>query len=419
MIQWSPKQKRVVEAISQSPETESVVVVGPVQSGKTLSSIHAFLWWATSSYTGEDFLLGARSRKQAQGTILRYATEWSQMMGAGWRRREDYYTMRSTRGGYNRFFVLLGGKSGSEQQARSFAARGALGDEATLLDDEFLNSLADRCSRPNAKFVLVTNPAGPAHPIKTDWVDAADGHTMVHIPFELADNPTLTASYVAGLHRRYHGAMKKRMVFGQWAVSSGAIFPHIAEAIRVLPTDFAPWQYTLGVDWAHSSVTHAVLVAHMGDGTQWAMDEWRYDGQDAGPLSEAEQARRIIRWLGDRRLTRVSVDPHAMSMWQALRERIQAPVIVADNTVAPALQHLRTVTEEHRLLIASRCHHLVKELHNYQWDDRAALRGEDKPLKENDHGVDALRYDQWTGAGPKRAVRVIRSKHHARRLGLV
>jgi phage terminase large subunit len=28
----------------------------------------------------------------------------------------------------------------------------------------------------------------------------------------------------------------------------------------------------------------------------------------------------------------------------------------------------------------------------YRWDPKATERGEDKPLKENDHSVDALRY---------------------------
>ena len=35
---------------------------------------------------------------------------------------------------------------------------------------------------------------------------------------------------------------------------------------------------------------------------------------------------------------------------------------------------------------------LLKEVHNYLWDEKARQRGEEKPLKENDHAMDALRY---------------------------
>ena len=35
---------------------------------------------------------------------------------------------------------------------------------------------------------------------------------------------------------------------------------------------------------------------------------------------------------------------------------------------------------------------LAGELAGYRWDTRASERGEDKPVKEDDHSVDALRY---------------------------
>ena len=31
-------------------------------------------------------------------------------------------------------------------------------------------------------------------------------------------------------------------------------------------------------------------------------------------------------------------------------------------------------------------------LGSYMWDDKAAQRGEEKPVKQQDHGPDALRY---------------------------
>lgn len=34
----------------------------------------------------------------------------------------------------------------------------------------------------------------------------------------------------------------------------------------------------------------------------------------------------------------------------------------------------------------------VQEMQTYAWDSKAALRGEEKPLKVHDHGPDAFRY---------------------------
>ena len=409
---WSPKQDRVEQAIGRSPETETVVVVGPVQSGKTFSTVWAFLLWSLD-YTGEDFLLATRSRKQAQGTLVRYCEQFADTYRLQWRRREDHYIL-----GANRFFILLGGKKGTEAQARSFSAMGALADEATILDDEFINSLADRCSRPGAKFIMVCNPAGPAHPIKTDWVDSADGHSLVHIGFELADNPTLTPAYVASLHRRYSGPMKARMVYGEWAVASGAVFPHIADAIRPLPRDLPVWRYSCGLDYAHSSVTHAVLRAHLSDGTSWVVDEWRHDGDESGRMTDEQQADAIMVWLADRNVDKMCIDPNASAMFATMRRRMPGRVLLGDNDVSPGIQMIRRDTEEGTLLINRKCVHLVREMLNYEWDALTADRGDDKPVKRNDHGIDGLRYDVYSLAGPRRAVRIVRSGKYAQDYGL-
>ena len=58
-------------------------------------------------------------------------------------------------------------------------------------------------------------------------------------------------------------------------------------------------------------------------------------------------------------------------------------------------------------MLSIKCHFLLKEMQNYSWDERAGLIGDDKPLKQNDHGCDALRYEQWTATKyGKRSVRI-------------
>lgn len=46
-----------------------------------------------------------------------------------------------------------------------------------------------------------------------------------------------------------------------------------------------------------------------------------------------------------------------------------------------------------RLLIAREgCPGTVEELTDYRWDPKATAMGVERPLKQNDHGADALRY---------------------------
>ncbi|MGW2588028.1 hypothetical protein ACWCYZ_43400 [Streptomyces virginiae] len=56
-----------------------------------------------------------------------------------------------------------------------------------------------------------------------------------------------------------------------------------------------------------------------------------------------------------------------------------------------------------RLLIHRSCEGLITEFPSYVWDDAAAARGEDRPVKASDHSLDALRYavhstaHEWRG----------------------
>ena len=53
----------------------------------------------------------------------------------------------------------------------------------------------------------------------------------------------------------------------------------------------------------------------------------------------------------------------------------------------------------------------IQEMQTYSWDAKAALRGEEKPLKVHDHGPDAFRYfakSEVSLPGGSPAVRVVR-----------
>ena len=66
-------------------------------------------------------------------------------------------------------------------------------------------------------------------------------------------------------------------------------------------------------------------------------------------------------------------------------------VIKADNEVLAGIRATASMIAEGRYHInLDRCPATVKEFYSYVWDEKA--KGEDKPVKENDHAMDALRY---------------------------
>jgi len=89
------------------------------------------------------------------------------------------------------------------------------------------------------------------------------------------------------------------------------------------------------------------------------------------------------------------VDPSAASFRVQLFQDRLRPVL-ADNDVLDGIRLVSSLLSTGRLKIHRSCKHLIGEMQGYSWDEKAAAKGEDVPVKVNDHGVDSLRYGIMT-----------------------
>ena len=87
----------------------------------------------------------------------------------------------------------------------------------------------------------------------------------------------------------------------------------------------------------------------------------------------------------------IIVDPSAASLLAALRRR-GLYVVPADNDVLDGIRRTATLLQRRKILINKSCAPLLGEMGTYLWDEKSCKSGVDKPLKERDHGPDALRY---------------------------
>ena len=68
----------------------------------------------------------------------------------------------------------------------------------------------------------------------------------------------------------------------------------------------------------------------------------------------------------------------------------------AGNDVLEGIRCVADALTEGRLLIRPCCTGTLREFASYVWDDTAAGRGEDRPVKQNDHAMDMIRYALYT-----------------------
>ena len=295
---------------------------------------------------------------------------------------------------FNRTVYLCGANDErAEQKIRGVTLAGAYGDEITLWPESFFRMLLSRLSIPGAKFFGTTNPDSPLHWLKREFLDRAEGLDLRHWHFTLKDNLSLTDAYINALQAEYSGLWRKRFIEGLWVVAEGAIYDMFDESRHVMDREpFGDW--FVAVDYGTTNPFHAVAACVALDGAHVA-HEWRYDSQATGrSKTDAEYSEDLKAWLQDKHIEPrfIFIDPSAASFIEAARRAGIRGIWAADNAVLDGIRRVSRLLSADRLTISPNCPALLKEILGYSWDPVAQARGEDRPLKRDDHGCDALRY---------------------------
>jgi PBSX family phage terminase large subunit len=313
---------------------------------------------------------------------------------------------------------------------------GFYGDEAPTWPQAVFDMARTRCSDPGAQWFVTGNPAASTHHLKTDWIDRAAVHLRRdgsirrrprHDPdtqdvsiysFTIYDNPHLSAEFIQLLERSYIGVFRRRYILGEWCLAEGAIYDAWDEDRHVVPWARIPpltrW-LGAGVDYGTVNPFHAgtlalapqpAYVVRAGVGPKLALyitAERRHASRlDQRRKTDLEYAEDLQRWLRTVRTPGspdvlgfepdpLAVDPSAAS-FRVQCHRLGLQTAPADNNVLGGIRDLASLIAHDQFFVAAECPELVREFPGYVWDPAAALKGEDKPLKQNDHGLDMARY---------------------------
>ena len=366
------------------------ILEGSVRSGKTFSSLILWaLWIATRPADGKYLMVG-----KTLTTLKRNCLEPLQaMLGTS----NMYFSIPAKRTIIFGRTVDLEGASDarSEEKIRGVTLHGAYMDEITLSPEPFFAMLLSRLSTEGARLFGTTNPDSPRHWLKVNYLDN-DNLDIYRNKFLLDDNTTLPQDYIDNLKREYTGVFYRRFILGDWVAAEGAIYPMFDTKIHVsdkLPKLRGTW---ICADIGHTNPTAFLRLASGDDGKIWVTDEYYHQvGISSLAKSPKQYARDMITFSTKSPLPPdvVVIDPAAEGFILQLKE--DAPglrIKRADNAVLEGIQLVSSAIDAGVLMIHPRCRHLIDELQGYSWDPKAQERGEDKPVKQNDHACDALRY---------------------------
>lgn len=266
-------------------------------------------------------------------------------------------------------------------------------DEFSLFPQNFVQALKSRLSMPGATLDGTLNPDSPFHWAKQDFIDRKDLDVKA-FHFTLYDNPYLPPEYVADLEKQYTGVWYKRMIMGEFCMAQGLVYSQFEQSRHVidsLPCDIT--QYFIGCDYATNNPTAFVLCGIGSDGCLYILNEYYWDSQkEQRQKTDADYSADLAQFVEGIDYEWIFIDPSAASFrLQVFNDGIRN-IAPADNSVIDGIRRVSSLFAQDRIKILSHCTNVLKELNSYVWDEKAALLGNDKPIKQHDHALDAIRY---------------------------
>lgn len=395
----SPKQ---ITSIVESASARISIWAGAVRSGKTIASLIAFLIaLAVAPDHGLVIIVGRTLQTIERNVIepLQDRSLFGELAG------QTQHTRGSTTAVIlGRTVHLIGASDArAEGRLRGLTACLAYVDEATLVPEGFWTQLLARLSVPGARLLATTNPDGPAHWLRQNFLLRAPELNLASWHFTLDDNPALAPAYIAALKAEFVGLWYRRMVLGEWCLAEGAIYDmwdperHVVTELPMMRR----W-IGMGVDYGTTNPFAALILGLGVDNCLYFTHEWRWDSKiQRRQLTDVEYSERLRNWLAGLkhpisdvvgiRPQWTVVDPSAASFIAQLWQDGLSPA-QGDNAVLDGIRTVASLLARDKLKVHRRCEGWINEVPGYSWDEDAAKKGEDKPLKVDDHDMDGGRY---------------------------
>jgi PBSX family phage terminase large subunit len=372
----SPKQRRSILESNSRLNLWS----GSVRSGKTIASVIRWIHYVAHAPPGNLLMVG-KTERTLRRNILDVIMD---IVGP------ENFKITSGLGEcmlYGRKIYLAGANDErSESKIRGVTLLAAYGDEITLWPESFFTMLLSRLSEKDAKFFGTTNPDNPAHWLKKVYIDRKEEIGLNLFTFTLDDNLTLPEDYVKALKTEYTGLWYKRYILGLWAVAEGSVYPMYQDSVvsEVPVCD----QYVMGVDFGATNPTVYLLLGKK-DETWYVLKESYLNRVGWVNSQYVAEMKPMIEGIFPKC---VDVD-HEPSFIAELRNAYpELDIRFANKNVLTGIQTVAQMLFSEKLKISNKCTMLLEELAGYVWDAKQQGKGQDAPIKINDHACDALRY---------------------------
>lgn len=395
-FRWGPmgtRQKKVLcwwHEKSKYANYNGIIADGAIRSGKTVCMGFSFVLWAMTNYDRHNFAMCGKTIASFRRNVL--GTLKQQLKARGYtvteKRSENLLVV--SQGERANLFYMFGGKDESSQDLiQGITLAGVLFDEVALMPESFVNQATARCSVKGSKFWFNCNPAGPMHWFYTEWILKCRKRKMLYLHFTMEDNLTLDKDIKERYRAMWSGVFYDRYIRGLWVMAEGLIYNFFDKAVHV--TDEMPekGRYYISCDYGTLNPFSAGLWC-VNEGRAIRIREYYYSGRsEQVQKTDEEYYTELEKLAGDLPIEAVVVDPSAASFIATIRRHGRFPVRKAKNDVLPGIRLTAAMLKAGIIKIGAACVDSIREFGLYRWEEKGEV---DKPIKENDHAMDDIRY---------------------------
>lgn len=398
---WKPLSPRQLDFIENSTAKVNIAD-GPVRSGKTISCLVRWIEYVKTAPPGGDLMLIGKTRDTLYRNVVSILERMLGPQRCRYNRGTGEFHM------LGKIVYCVGAADArSEEKVRGSTLSGAYINEVTLVPESTFAQTVARCSVEGSKVFGDTNPDSPYHWLHKDWLlneDVIRGGYLRRWQFQLDDNLALPDETKRALRALYSGVFYKRMILGLWVAAEGAIFDMFDEDVHVVDKlPGAPIHtYLVPIDYGTANPTVFLKLAVVRDRVAnlekvYGVGEYYYDSRarmrQKTDTEYSADLKAFIRGISPT----VYLDPSAASFRAQLRKDGVRNLKDADNAVLDGIRVVASFLSNNRLFfLRGATPNTLKEFPSYVWDPAAQKKGEDAPLKQNDHCMDALRYGVYT-----------------------
>lgn len=371
---------------------------GAIRSGKTVASTIAWLKYVICSKEDVFFMTG-----KTYGSIIRNVIQGDfgllALGGQYVKMGKDCSGSTIISIGSKKIYIFGAADEAAYMRIKGLTAGGWYADEVATHPESFIVEALSRTAVSSDRRIFWTlNPTVPSHYIYKRFLDPWEisnqkGYIRFH--FTLDDNLAITKERRQELEAQYQGRFRAMYIYGKRVMAEGVIYESFSRDMVYTkqPVGLSNCQKFIACDYG--TVNPCVfLECAFFENKVYVMREYRWDSRvNMVQKTDEQYVQDMIEFAGDPSEceSTIIVDPSAASFITALK--MQGYLVrPGKNDVLPGIRTLASLFSLDRVRIHESCTGLISELELYAWDEKAALVGNEKPLKTNDHAPDALRY---------------------------